>query len=179
MNYFIREINRFNNNSIYYGDTDSLYIEKNYWDVLDKENLVGEDVCHGKIDLQSGFIVYSLLLALKIEYALTKNEYGVIQENKTFKGFNDSKRLLDRSQYVKMIEGKEKSALLPESWKKSFDTEIIIPTKMSSCYESNDKKMCNKCNNQINEKKQFEAFLNELKRHPPNEFGHILPYIKL
>ena len=33
MNNFIREINGFYNNSIYYGDTDSLYIEKKYWDV--------------------------------------------------------------------------------------------------------------------------------------------------
>ena len=48
MNIFIREINGFYNNSIYYGDTDSLYIEKNYWDVLDKANLVGEGLCQGK-----------------------------------------------------------------------------------------------------------------------------------
>ena len=40
MNNFIREINGFYNNSIYYGDTDSLYIEKKYWDVFDKANLV-------------------------------------------------------------------------------------------------------------------------------------------
>ena len=40
MNNFIREINGFYNNSIYYGDTDSLYIEKKYWDVLDRANLV-------------------------------------------------------------------------------------------------------------------------------------------
>ena len=37
MNIFIREINGFYNNSIYYSDTDSLYIEKKYWDVLDKQ----------------------------------------------------------------------------------------------------------------------------------------------
>ena len=36
--------------------------------------------------------------------------------------------------------------------------------------------MCDKCNNQINENKEFEANLNELKRHPPIEFGHMLPY---
>ena len=41
MNNFIREINGFYNNSIYYDDTDSIYIEKKYWDVLDKANLVG------------------------------------------------------------------------------------------------------------------------------------------
>ena len=47
---------------------------------------------------------------------------------------------------------------------------------MRFCNESNDKKLCNKCNFQINETKEFEANLNEVKRHPPNDFGHMLPY---
>ena len=41
MNNFIGEINKFHNHAIMYTDTDSLYIEKNYWDVLDKAGLVG------------------------------------------------------------------------------------------------------------------------------------------
>ena len=36
----------------------------------------------------------------------------------TFKGFNDSKRLLDRSQYFNMLKGKKITAILPRSWKK-------------------------------------------------------------
>ena len=35
--------------------------------------------------------------------------------------------------------------------------------------------MCTTCNIQINENKEFEANLNEIKRHPPNEFGYMLP----
>ena len=97
MNNFIREINGFYNNSIYYGDTDSLYIERNYWDVLDKANLVGEGLCPGKNDYKTGGILYGLLLTPKIKYCLTIDDYGIIQEHKTFEGFNDSKRLLDRS----------------------------------------------------------------------------------
>ena len=54
MNNFIREINGFYNNSIYYGDTYSMYIEKKYWDVLDKANLVGEGLCQGKNDYNNG-----------------------------------------------------------------------------------------------------------------------------
>ena len=46
---------------------------------------------------------------------------------------------------------------------------------MRFCNECYDKKMCNKCYNQINENKEFEANLNELKRHPPDEFRHMLP----
>ena len=78
-----------------------------------------------------------------------------------------------------MIEGKGVSALLPKGWKKLFDSGIIIPTRMRFCNECNDKKICNKCKNQINEKKDFEANLYELKRHSPNEFGYMLPYYKI
>ena len=50
MNKCIREINAFYNNSIYYGDTESLYLEKNYWAVLDEAILVGKELCQGKND---------------------------------------------------------------------------------------------------------------------------------
>ena len=50
---------------------------------------------------------------------------------------------------------------------------------MRFCKECYDKKMCNNCNNQINEIKEIEANLNEIKRHPPNHFGHMLPYFIL
>ena len=53
---FIRELNGFYNNNIFYTDTNSLYIEKKYWDVLDKANLVGEELCQGKNDYKTGGI---------------------------------------------------------------------------------------------------------------------------
>ena len=144
MNNFIREINGFYENNIYYTDTDSLYIEKKYWDVLDKAKLVGDDLCQGKNDYETGGIFYGLYLAPKIKYCLTIDDYGIIKEHKTFKGFNDSKRLLDRSQYFKMKEGEKISAMLPRSWKKSFDNGVIIPKKMRFCNKCDDNKMCNK-----------------------------------
>ena len=59
MNNFLREKNGFYINSINYGDTDSLYMEKKYWDVLNKANLVGEEFCQGKmITKQVTFTVY-------------------------------------------------------------------------------------------------------------------------
>ena len=47
--------------------------------------------------------------------------------------------------------------------------------KKRLCTECNDEKLCNKCNNQINENKEFEANLNLLKQKTPNEFGYMLP----
>ena len=176
MNEFIREINRFYSNNIYYTDTDSLYIEKKYWDVLDKAILVGENLCQGENEYKTGGVFHGLFLAPKIKDVLTINEFGILQEHKTFKGFNDSKRLLDRSQYFKMIEGEKISTMLPRSWKTSFNSGVIIPKKMRFFNECKDGILCTTCNNQINENKEFEANLNELKRHPPNEFGYMLPY---
>ena len=68
--------------------------------------------------IKTGGIFYGLLLAPKIKYCLTINELGIIEQYMTFKGFYDSKRLLDRSQYFDMLDGKKVSAMLPRSWKK-------------------------------------------------------------
>ena len=73
--------------------------------MLDKANLVGDGLCQGKNDYKTGGIFYGLFLAPKVKYCLTIDDYGTIQEHKTFKGFNDRERLLDRSQYFKKIEG--------------------------------------------------------------------------
>ena len=81
---------------------------------MDEASLVREELCQRKNDYKTGGIFYGLFLAPKIKYFLTIHDDGIIQEHKTFKGFNDSKRSLDRSQYFKMIEGKKISALLPK-----------------------------------------------------------------
>ena len=132
--------------------------ETKYWDVLDKNKLVKEGLCQGKNE--TGGIFYSLFLAPKIKFCLTIDNYRFIQEHKTFKGFNDSKRLLDRSQYFNMIEGKKISAILPNLWKKSFNNGIIIPTKLRQCNKSKHGILCTTCNNQGNENKEYEANLN-------------------
>ena len=65
--------------------------------------------------------------------------------------------------------------MLPKSWKKSFNIGNFIPTKLRFCIECTDKRMCIRCNFQINEYKEFEANFNLLKRQTPNEFNHMLP----
>ena len=39
-----------------------------------------------------------------------------------------------------------------------------------------DNILCEECKLKTKQVKEFEANLNELKRKPPNEFGHMLPY---
>ena len=65
MNKFIREINGFYNNSIYYGDNDSFYIEKKYSDVLDRAKLVNKNLCQGKNGYKTGGLFFGLFLAPK------------------------------------------------------------------------------------------------------------------
>ena len=47
---------------------------------------------------------------------------------------------------------------------------------MRRCNESKDGMLCTTCNNQVNENKELEAILNELRRKPPKEFGYMIPY---
>ena len=77
-----------------------------------------------------------------------------------------------------MLEGKKITAMLPNSWKTTFNNGVLIPTKLRFCTEFNDKKMCNNCNNQSIETKEFEANLKKLKRHASYDFGYMFSYYK-
>ena len=48
----------------------------------------------------------------------------------TFEGFNDGKCPLSRCHFFEMLGGTNLSAMLPKSWKKSFNNGILIPTRM-------------------------------------------------
>ena len=97
----------------------------------------------------------------------------------TFKGFNDSKRLLDQSEYFDMLEGKKISAMLPRSWKKSFNNGVVTAVKVRRCNNCDGEILCDDCNNQVKENKDFEANIYLLKRHAPNLFGYLLPYYEV
>ena len=48
MNNFIKEKIGFYNFNLYYADTEGLHIEKIYWVVLAKANLVGKKLCQSR-----------------------------------------------------------------------------------------------------------------------------------
>ena len=68
MDIFIKEIKGLYNNSINYVDTESLYLEEKNWDVLDKTNLVGKNLCQVKNGYETGGIFHGLFLVLKIMF---------------------------------------------------------------------------------------------------------------
>ena len=80
-----------------------------------------------------------MFLAHKKIFCLTFYEKDILEEHKTLTRFNDINRPLNPSQQYKKIEGKKISAMLSEIWKKSFNSGVIIPAKMRSCNEGNDK----------------------------------------
>ena len=175
MNNFIHAINGFYTNDVYYTDTDSLYIENKHWDKLEKAGLVGKNLLQGQNDYRDGGIFYGLFLAPKIKYCLTINKYGVIDEQKTFKGFTNVSDNLDRKEYFKMADGDKLVAKVPLSWKKSFSQGVVIPHKKRNCNNCTKDVLCDDCDKLVNQNKEFSANLNEIKREKPNDLGHMLP----
>ena len=107
MKVFLGETNGLFISSLFHGNTDSMYIEKFYWDVLDKTSLVGSNLCESKNDYKSGGNFYCPFLAAIVEHCLTIDKFDIIEEQKNFKRFNDSKGLIDRFQYFSTIDGKK------------------------------------------------------------------------
>ena len=172
---YIHAINGFYTKDVYYTDTDSFYIEDKHWDKLDKAGLVGKGLLQDKNDYKDGGIFYGLSLAPKIKYCLTINNYGVIDEHKTFKGFTNVSNNLDRKEYLNRADGGNLIAKVPLSWKKSFSEGVVIPHKMRNCTDCEKDILCDNCDKLFNQEKEFSANLNKLKRQPPNYFGHMLP----
>ena len=152
-----------------------MYIENKHWENLDKAGLVGKGLLQGKNDYKDGGIFYGLCLAPKIKYCLTLNKYGVIDQHKTFEGFTNVSDNLDRKEYFKMFNGDKLIAKVPLSWKKSFSMGVVKTYKMRNCNKCAKDILCDGCDKLVNQNIDFSANLNELKREPPNEFGHMLP----
>ena len=74
-----------------------------------------------------------------------------------------------------MADGGKLIAKVPLSRKKSFTQGVVIPHKMKKCSEYTNDILCESCDKMVNQKKEFSADLNEIKREKPNDFGHMLP----
>ena len=171
---FIHATNGFYTNDVYYGDTDSVYIGKKHREKLDKNGLFGKNLLLCKNDYEVGGMFCGLFLAPKIKYCLTINKYGVIDEHKTFKMFTNVSENLDRREKFKMFDGDKLIAKVHLSWKKSFSVGVVMPHKLKFCKNCVKDILCDDCDKLVNQRKEFSANLNELKREPPNEFGHML-----
>ena len=69
---------------------------------------------------------------------------------------------MDRKEYFIMANGGNLIAKVPLSWKKSFSQGVVIPHKMRYCTDCINDSLCDRCDNLVNQKKEFSANLNEL-----------------
>ena len=122
--------------------------------------------------------MYGLFLAPKIKHCLTINEYGIMEEHKIFKYFNNSKRILNRSQNFNMLEDKKYQLCCLKSGKNHLRMELIYQRKKRFCIECNDKRVCNGCITQSIENKDFDAILSSLKREAPTNLVICLLVLK-
>ena len=74
-----------------------------------------------------------------------------------------------------MADGGKLTARVPLSWKKSFNMGVVIPHKMKNCNKCIKDVLCDGCDKLVNQRKEFSANLNEIKRQPPFKIGHMLP----
>ena len=82
---------------------------------------------------------------------------------------------LNRKECFIIADGGKLVAKVPLSWKKSFSHGVVIPHKMKNCSDCKENNLCDECDKIVNQKKDFSANLNEMKKQAPNEFGHMLP----
>ena len=84
MNDVFRQIGSFYINCFYYGDTDSVYIHKKYWDDLVDNGFAGKSLGLGKNDYGISGIFYAWFLAPKIKYCLVIVDFAIISAERTF-----------------------------------------------------------------------------------------------
>ena len=70
-----------------------------------------------------------------------------------------------------MADGDNLIVKMSLSWKNSFSQGVVIPHKMKNCVDCKKNMLCDICDKLVNQKKEFTANLNELKREKPNDFS--------
>ena len=64
------------------------------------------------------------------------------------------------------------------SWKKNFNSGVVIPHNLRYCREGQNNSLCDKRDKIVTQRKEFTADINELQRRPPDENSHMLPWYK-
>ena len=119
----------FFNNSIYYGDTDSVYIHKKYWsDILDN-GFVGKSLGFGKNKYCNSGIFYAWFLAPKIKYCLLIDDFGALPAKRTSKGYSEEYRKMKLKELISLSEGQAISVRFPIDCTKTFEKIKILHRK--------------------------------------------------
>ena len=185
----------FKNIKIYYGDTDSVYIHKEDYDILKDKGLVGKNLFQSKNDYGENVgIVYGMFLAPKVKYCIVINQCGILSQKTTFKGFNQNIINITFKDFPDLEQGKTLKNISKLKWKREL-AGIKIPHRKIGCENCDENKKCADCeikpemicfNCEISKSCQYclskitrvaeiSVEINKLKRKPENEFGYMLP----
>ena len=80
MNDVIIALDGFKIYKIFYSDTDSVYIHKNYYNILKEKKLIGKNLFQSKNDYGDAGIVYGLFLAPKMKFCILIDDDGLLQK---------------------------------------------------------------------------------------------------
>ena len=144
MNDVIRQIGGFYKNSIYYTDTDSLYIHKKYWSDLVDNGFVGKSPGLCKKDYGNSGIFYAFFLAPKVKYCLVIDDFGVISAKRTFKGYCEEQRLIKLEEFISFLEGKTVTGWFSIDCTKTFEGIKILHRKQD-CLDCDNGKIGGDC----------------------------------
>ena len=195
MNDVIKQVGGFCNNSIYYTDTDSLYIHKKFWSDLVDNGFLGKSLGLGKNDYGNSGIFYAWFLAPMIKYCLVIDAFGVISAKRTFKGYSEEHRMINLIEYISLSEGKTVSGRFSIDWTETFErigiphrkqdclecdngkicSDCVVKPKMN-CFNCEMKRACDSCSERISQKKTYSTYIKMLKGKPENEYHQMLPY---
>ena len=140
----IRQIGGFYNNSIYYTDTDSLYIHKQYGSELVANGFHVKTLGIGGKDYGNSGIFYAWLLAPKKKCCLVIDDFGVNLAKRTSKGYCGEHRMIELNEYISVSEGKVIFGRFSIDWTKTFEG-MKIPHEKQDCLDSDFGKICSDC----------------------------------
>ena len=142
MNDVIKQVGGFHNISIYYINTDSLYIHKKYWSDLVDNGFLSKTLGLGKNDYRFSGKFYIWFLAPKIKYCLVIDYFGVISAKRTF--YSEKHRMLKLNEYISLSEGKTVSGRFSIDWTKTFEG-WKKPHRKQDCLDCDNGKICGDC----------------------------------
>ena len=100
--------------------------------MLDDPKPVGEKYCQVENNLENGGF-FGPTPAPNMKNRLVFDYYGNNDEQKTFEGFAESQKLLDRNQYFETLKSNKFYAKVPLVLKKDFDFGFVIAKKANFC----------------------------------------------
>ena len=144
MNDVMSALDGFKNNKIYYGDTDSVYIHNDDYEILKTKGLIGKNLYQSKNDYGKGGILYGLFLAPKIKYCIAIDENGILSQKTTFKGYDQNMVGLNFKDFLDLERGDTILGKSKLNWKRDLHG-VKIPHRVFQCPQCDNDKICKEC----------------------------------